>query len=105
MAATTFEHLADDSDNCNWCGTPLPDDSMWGVRRFCSSKCRNRWHYRNEPEMFHVPRHGERTCPSCGGTFPAYTARQKFCGLSCYWQNKRGKPEPEHLRRARARRC
>ena len=88
----SWASLRDDADHCQQCGAALPDDNMWGWRRFCSNRCRNRWHYEDCPEAFTVPRHGERACQTCGGKFLARTAKQKFCGHPCYWTSKRGKP-------------
>lgn len=84
--------LPDDADNCAWCGAPLPDDFMWGYRRFCSSRCRMASYYHHNPDSRRVPIHGERPCQTCGKTFLAYTPKQRFCSQPCYWSAMKKPP-------------
>ena len=89
----SWEDLPDDADHCQQCAAPLPDDYMWGYRRFCSNQCRNRWHYAQRPEDYRRFL-GERSCLTCGTTFEAREPTSKYCCHPCYWKSKKGKPPP-----------
>jgi len=71
--------LPDDSDNCWHCGAELPLDWKWGIRKFCSRRCANKYHWvqlRAERDA----RLAGRTCINCGGAVPL---ERKGDALTC----------------------
>jgi hypothetical protein len=86
-----LDDLPDEDDFCRNCGAALPHDVMYGWRKFCTNKCRNAWHYRQSPDAFRVPRHGERKCRQCDARFAAFTSKQKYCSLPCYHRSLLGR--------------
>jgi len=77
-----LEDLPDEDDFCRECGARLPVDERYGLRRFCSQKCRNRYHHRRHTPK--LPNYGARTCQHCAASFTATSPTQKFCGEACF---------------------
>lgn len=90
-----LDELADEDDFCRQCSARLPIDNMYGWRKFCSSRCRLRWHYEHSPEMFggNAKMFGERICACCQKKFEAGAPSQKYCSHPCYWKAKRKVPD------------
>lgn len=85
-------------DHCATCGKELPRDAFYGRRRFCSAKCRMRWHYLEDPDAFRGGYHGERTCPQCGTVFEARAPGHRFCSRACHDDARRLPPDEKRAR-------
>jgi len=71
-----LEDIPDEDDFCRVCGATLPHDQLYGIRKYCSRKCRKRAPNRLGKEG--------RTCQQCGGPIPVRRdSKSKFCSYRC----------------------
>jgi len=82
MVEVTNGHDPDDPrDWCAWCGTPLPLDDRWGIRRYCGYRCRRDSEYldaRRDTLM------AGRACRQCGEPIPeTQQVNTNFCSVAC----------------------
>ena len=70
---------------CPECGEMFPQNQKGRPKRFCSEKCRTRFHHANpNPGNWKSTRIAE--CPVCGKEFLAsreYAAKRKYCSRAC----------------------
>ncbi len=80
---------------CSWCES----DFVFGVRRrFCTTKCKNNYHWKLKNERTRnrriaaVARLAPRTCVKCKREYKPHRINQRFCEVRCchlfYWQRR-----------------
>ncbi|MCD8159259.1 MAG: hypothetical protein LUD77_10320 [Clostridiales bacterium] len=83
----TLEELAEESVKklCLECGKSLEQKPTGRPKKFCSDKCRSRWHSKHPaPENWSSTR--VALCPQCGGEFLASRETpkpRKYCSRAC----------------------
>lgn len=71
-----LQDLPDDGEACLHCGAALPLDDRFGLRKFCSNRCK-RAEYR-------ARRRRGRSCEHCGGPVPeTRIAGAIYCSRQC----------------------
>lgn len=92
-----LEELAENtvSRMCLECGKPIEPNHTGRPRKFCSDKCRSRWHSKHpSPENWSSTR--VAVCPQCGKEFLASRETpkpRKYCSRACANRARAKKPE------------
>ena len=75
------KHKAVDVPVCLSCGTPIVQIPKRKPRKFCSTKCREKWWNKNRRK----PSADKIRCTYCGKDFSAYKhEHRKYCSHACY---------------------
>lgn len=78
------------TDRCAQCNARLVQTPGHRQKRFCSTKCRNRWWQAHLDQMKRKTMKSW-TCQYCGYIFQQYGGRpRKFCSRECYLAHRRG---------------
>ncbi|MCD8196112.1 MAG: DUF2116 family Zn-ribbon domain-containing protein [Lachnospiraceae bacterium] len=94
-----LEELAGDTVKkmCLECGKPIEPNRTGRPRKFCSDKCRSRWHSKHpSPQNWTSTR--VAVCPQCGREFLASRESprpRKYCSRACANRARAKKPETE----------
>lgn len=91
MRRLSLADFPDEDDFCRQCGKALPHDKWLGLRKFCCSACRNRWHGQNDPEM--RMSYGLADCLTCGTSFHMRRPESKYCSSRCYGEAIKKAPD------------
>ena len=70
---------------CPECGEMFPQNPRGRPKRFCSEKCRTKYHRAN-PNVMNWKSTRIAVCPICGKEFSAsreYAAKRKYCSRAC----------------------
>ncbi len=80
---------------CLECGKPIEQNHIGRPRKFCSDKCRSRWHSKHpSPQNWSSTR--TAVCPQCGRDFLASRESprpRKYCSRACANRARAKKPE------------
>ena len=78
------------TDRCLQCNTPLEQTPGHRQKRFCSTKCRNRW-WQAHLDLMKRKTMKSWICQYCGREFQQYGNRpRKFCSQGCYLAHRYG---------------
>lgn len=72
---------------CKYCGKEI--DRKSNFRIYCSTWCRQHWHYEEQEDLFYVPGLKQEKCLVCGKELKE--RQLKYCSKTCYTLGRSGK--------------